>query len=662
MELAIALHRYAMYPPGHSSLVPALERVARRAEMLFRDRARIAVGVARSQLIVEGIATDVAHPLLRSFAERLHRHHLAALDFSRGLTLTELTEVIAAIAEDPDRGSGPLGEAAPGVGMHAWPHVRLHTLSIEGLDIVDAGEGARAACSRSAELWIGLANAALERADDGSSPALRNEPGVVARAIDEHHGIEAYDQVIVGYLLQIARELGTADGTDTAVLRRRTAQLVGAMQPDTLRRLLEMGGDGRQRRRFVSDAATGMAAAAVVDVVEAAATAGGETISSGLLRMFTKLAAHAEAGTEPARLLADTALREQVQRLIDGWDLDDPTPDEYRTALNRLARADDSRERARRHGPYADPLRVVQMSLELDEETPGLLEAVDALVASAKVPELFDLLSETPSTSLADRLRAQLVSPRTVQTVVRGDRPDFAGLDALLPHLGAEALVPLFDLLIQSEDRHIRRAAFDRLRRAEAAAAPLAIERLADDRWYVARNLLLLIAQFEVVPPGFDPSPWLAHEDGRVRREALRAALRIGSMRDDALAAGLADTDPRVLTVAVAALHDGCPPEAAQTLLELAARDTLDDDLRAGAIKALAELRPDGRVLDLLLRITSPDTWLRWPAQLVKSRVSLAALATLRAAWSRDARAAAVLKRAAASRDPDIRRAVGVMQ
>jgi hypothetical protein len=46
----------------------------------------------------------------------------------------------------------------------------------------------------------------------------------------------------------------------------------------------------------------------------------------------------------------------------------------------------------------------------------------------------------------------------------------------------------------------------------------------------------------------------------------------------------------------------------------------------------------------------------------VKSRVSLAALATLRAAWSRDARAAAVLKRAAASRDPDIRRAVGVMQ
>src|SRR5262245_57466127 len=57
-DLSIALHRYGMYPDGHPALQPALDRLARRAEMLFRDRAHIAVGVARDRLVIEGVATD----------------------------------------------------------------------------------------------------------------------------------------------------------------------------------------------------------------------------------------------------------------------------------------------------------------------------------------------------------------------------------------------------------------------------------------------------------------------------------------------------------------------------------------------------------------------------------------------------------------------------
>jgi hypothetical protein len=661
MDLAIALHRRAMYPPGHSSLLPSLDALAKRAEALFRDRSRIAVGVARNQLIIDGVATEVRHPLLRGLAERLHRHHLAALDFSLGLTVDELTAVVAAIAEDPDRGGGPLGAAAEATGTHAWPHVRLHALSIEGLDIVDPGEGNEAAGCRSAELWIGLANAALERASGESEPALRNEPGVVARAIDENHGVEAYDQVIVGYLLQIAKELGTNEGAGTAVLRRRTAQLVGALQPETLRRLLGMGGDARQRRRFVSDAAAGMAAGAVVDLVQAAATASEETISSGLLRMLTKLAAHAEAGCEEARALADSALREQVQRLIGGWALVDPNPDEYRASLNRLARRHAEGLAARATWPFADPLRILQMSIELDEDVPGLSDAVDGLVADLRVPALVEILGAAGSSGLAERLRTKLVSVDTVNALLAGDRPDLEGLDALLPYLQGDTLVPLFEVMTHSENRHLRRAAFDRLRAVQAASAPLALARLgSDERWYVARNLLALIAHFDTVPEDFDPSPWLGDNDGRVRREALRVALRVDQLRDFALQAGLADTDPRVLAVALAAVQDHCPPRAVPALLELAARDTLDDDLRGAALRALGTLRRDSRALELLLKFAPPETRrLFWSTQTAKSQSSLAALAALAAAWPEEPRAAAVLKRAAGSRDEAVRRAAG---
>ena len=57
-ELSIALHKHAMYPEGHPSLAPAAAGVARRAGDLLQERPTLSLGVARNQLIIEGVATD----------------------------------------------------------------------------------------------------------------------------------------------------------------------------------------------------------------------------------------------------------------------------------------------------------------------------------------------------------------------------------------------------------------------------------------------------------------------------------------------------------------------------------------------------------------------------------------------------------------------------
>jgi hypothetical protein len=234
--------------------------------------------------------------------------------------------------------------------------------------------------------------------------------------------------------------------------------------------------------------------------------------------------------------------------------------------------------------------------------------------------------------------------------------PDFTALDRLLPRLHGQALAPLFDLLIDSDDRHVRRAAFDRLRRLGDHAAIEVLARLGDDRWYVIRNLLALLAEMERLPDGCDPSPWLTHADARVRREALRVAFRLPALRDAALAAGLADDDQRVLRVAVTAALDRCPSAVVRQLVALVGQETLDDDLRAVAVEALARRGP--QALDLLLRVASRDAVLRGPVLAPKSATVLAALAALASRWKHDSRAADVVRRAAASPDPDIRGAV----
>jgi hypothetical protein len=55
VELSVALHRHSMYPSGHPSLVPVITSVTRRAERLLEDRQQIAFGVARRQLIIDGL-------------------------------------------------------------------------------------------------------------------------------------------------------------------------------------------------------------------------------------------------------------------------------------------------------------------------------------------------------------------------------------------------------------------------------------------------------------------------------------------------------------------------------------------------------------------------------------------------------------------------------
>src|SRR4029077_12884849 len=228
IELSIALHKHAMYPLGHPSLGPAAAAVTRRAGLLREDRSTLSLGVARQQLVIEGVATDPKHPVLAELAGRLHRHHLGAITFRHGVEQTEVADVLKTLAVEAGRSGQPLGLGPP-ERLRAWVHVQLHSLTYERLELVDDAGGASESGARAAQLWVGLARAALT-AQAGSEGGAPTEPAAIARAIDEHPRTDAaaYDQVIVGYLLQIADELKTAGSAEAVALRRRTSRLIRA--------------------------------------------------------------------------------------------------------------------------------------------------------------------------------------------------------------------------------------------------------------------------------------------------------------------------------------------------------------------------------------------------------------------------------------------------
>jgi len=658
IELSIALHKHAMYPEGHPSLAPAAAGVTRRAALLLEDRATVSLGVARNQLVIEGVATDPKHPVLRELAGRLHRHHLGAITFRRGVEEGEVADALRTLAVEAERTGQPLG-LGPRERLAAWPHVQLHALTYERLELTDeagrspAGEGD----ARAAQLWVGLARAALATAPEDTRPPS-TEPAVIAQAIDQHSKAEAtgYDQVIVGYLLQIAAELKTAGSTEAAALRRRTSRLIRTLKPETLQRLVGMGGDFAQRRQFVSDAADGMAVDAVLDILKAAAETSHETISHSLVRLLSKLAVHAEAGAAAVRPQADAALREQVQRLLAGWTLPDPNPGAYGAALHRMARA--APAGAPRTDYHAtEPDRLVAMALEIGTMGPRLPAAVGRVVAEGRLAQLLDALEGgAADTAAAATVRAQIATAGAVQQIVARAPIDFKLLERLVPLVGAAAAPPLLDALAVAESRGARRGLLAQLAKMGAEIAPFVIARLDDSRWYVTRNLLALLEELGPPPAGFSAAPYMRHTDARVRWQAVKLQLKLPAERDEALVVGLRDQDPRTLrlTLGLAVALQTCPDTAVPLLVNRATDRTLPGDLRALAVRALGYTRAPA-ALETLLQITAGGRTLFGREKLAaKSPELLVALAALATGWRHDPRARARLAIAASSTDGEI--------
>lgn len=659
VELAVAVQKHGIYPPGHPALAPAVAGLVARLSPLFQSRPELSIGVARSQLVVEGAATDPKHPLLRELAGRLHRHLLGAVTFRRGVTVEELGEVLGLLAAGGDPPGEPVGLAPP-ARLRAWPNVRLHPVSYERLDLVEGGEaeGGGGGGSRAARLWLDLAGAAVATRDTDETPPDSER---VARAINERPAATAYDQAVIAHLLQIAEELKTAQGVDAVALRSRVSRLVVSLRPDTLRRLLEMGGDVVQRQKFLLDCTDGMSVDAVLRLADAAAAASKQSISDSMLRLLTKLAVHADHGAAAAQLTADEAVRSQVKRLIQEWTLEDPNPAAYTAGLEAMARAapEERGKAAQRSAASPEPLRIVQMGLEVDAAGPALWDAVARMVSAGELEALLDVLEGAPEGArVASEIWGQVATPEQVRVLLKDDPFDFTLIDRLLARLGADAADVMLEALAESESRATRRALIDRLAAMGDGIAPLVVARLEDNRWYVKRNLLALLDRLGRWPDNFSPVPHFEHPDPRVRREALKLLLRLPHERDRALSRALAETDERMLPIALAAAQRGCPPAVAELMLNRLSDGTLSVELRAAAIRGLRQVRST-RALETLLGSVSPGkTLLGRPKLAPKSPEFLAALTVLAEAWPGEERARVVLERAAASGDEEIRAAV----
>jgi hypothetical protein len=654
VQLSIAIHKSATYPAGHPLAAAAVDVAFTSLAKLLRQRPVLALGVTRTQIIIDAEGTDPTHPVLRELAQRLYRCQLGGLSFSLGLDAEELTGVLRAMSGD----AAGLAAADPAT----WPHIGLHALAFDQLRLADGegdgGGGEGQGGDKLSRLWTDLVRAALGL---GSEATTHADPRLLAAAIDARAVERGFAQTVTRQLLALSRQTRLGGGQDNRMVSKQLAELLASIKPETLHRLLQFSPDAAQREQLLVELSRTMPVNAVIELLRAASEANQQTISHGLLRILAKLAAHAQSHDDEAQSEADDSLRDMVRELVNDWALKDPNPEVYSNMLEGLARPTSNAAARQAKGAEAEePLRLVETALELGTWGASIGTAVTTLIEREEVPALLRLLAQTPDGDpAAEALWSLLPLQDELRRALAGTEPDAALVERLLPRLGLDATDPLLDALAEADSRALRRRLLTWLTRLGPGIGSTVMARLDSPHWYILRNMLVLLAGMDPWPSGFSPAAFLTHADARVRREALKLALRTPELRDQAICTGLTDGDELILRTALATALDGCPLEAAPLLVDQLESHAQPADQRLLLVRVLAML-PSTAARDCLVRrVQGRRRWMLWRRLAPKSPEMVAALAGLAGRWGVDPAAANVLRLARSSRDAEVRAAAG---
>ncbi|MEO7795502.1 MAG: HEAT repeat domain-containing protein, partial [Thermoanaerobaculia bacterium] len=260
----------------------------------------------------------------------------------------------------------------------------------------------------------------------------------------------------------------------------------------------------------------------------------------------------------------------------------------------------------------ADVLLELAETPELSPELlPPLLlrleQAYRRLLAGGRILRALQLVARVHQSAAGDGARptafrrsAERLAGRESLTALVLALPDFTeeALDIvprLLDQLGPTAVRHLLGALAETDNRSLRHLLLDLLARLGPAVVRDATSLLGDSRWYVVRNVLLLLRR--VGDPGSVPAvrKCADHPDLRVRLEAIRNLFAFDKeVPRELLRRALTHRDPRQAEAAMELAGEHGIVEAVEPIVAYLRAHDLLGSKRAVRLKALRALAAIG--------------------------------------------------------------------
>ena len=340
---------------------------------------------------------------------------------------------------------------------------------------------------------------------------------------------------------------------------------------------------------------------------------------------------------------------EEEEELVDIEEIDeieeDPLDEELSHGADELWQQDENAERTFESIMWelqqADSDQAYQQLL--DELLPMVWDNLNADGRSLITQLYFTLVSNTQDPNFAmvrrETSRKALEEIGTehhlhflMESLCLKDIPSYnrSAVQHVLSYFGTKVLEPLLDRLIEEEDSRNRHFMLEVLRKQPPNALPNLLPFLKDKRWFVVRNVILILGEIRHQAALPSLLKMLGHPDTRVRREALRAITRIGGPQAGKILIRVVERgDPHLGRLALMSMGSMEDPAVIDFLLTLAKGERLDElDLdeavRLDAINSLGQIGSPTVIPPLVELLQSRKLWRRNEHEQVRAAVAKA--------------------------------------
>ena len=648
--LALAWKNLAAYPPGHPALAASLSSAYASFSSLRGPAGEVVLGIAADGILYGEEKIDITQA--QKFAQALYARRVAVLRLAAETSADDLEKFLRLLTGTPEQSQVPMWEALTGEGV-----ININLQPVDYSAVRVTSELAPPPPAKRESLWEDILRALVAgremspKSQQLLTTSIRSVDelsALVLRYIETADDMSQFDPDSTFGVRLHARRGKSADEMSTRVadaigahiasasgLRRQLAvqqviQLLRTM-PEPLR--------GAIVKSILRPLSTDESAGSLLREVTATLTHDEVLEALRNLGAAGNLSTHARALLQSLAELdakqnqlppAPPALVSELAQLFAEDDIDQFNPPDHRALLTNIsievprvattayATVEHLGARVETVAPDAVDHQLADTVVDLLSKYGGS-RTPDALLARAEtlfqnniaasqfavalelVDRLRQVAEETKAESLRDAVSASLArmgNTATVQTLVDSlvnASPDRSvTIHRLLDALGAAATRNLLLALSEEENRSRRRRLFDLVCSLGPRIVPEVIHFLDDERWFVVRNMILLLRTVNDRTSLPDIRRIAQHRDLRVRLEAIKTLLAFdSSVPQTLLEEAINDRDPKMAETAIALAGNYGIKEAVDPLLRIVAKRDIFGarrPLRILAIKALGEL------------------------------------------------------------------------
>jgi len=553
IELNISRHNVSIYPKDHPLVSNSLNRAFDYFKKLFELRDEITIAIAKDTIIIDEYSLDKKNPVFRDFALHLNRMSIATVTFTRDLTKEELYSFHRFLLEDTE------GMSLDAI-RERWKGYNLPNIRLGFIDYSAFGEAEEGSSKEKLYEWYvhGLLEGTL-RMDSAEETLDEIPPEILAKLLNETNTEnlkeESYDRVIASYLRKSSE--GAFSGKDL----KRLLDFINGLRPELKKEFLsssmnKLSEDIKSVEEALKETSIDTVMILLKNINEQKLS-----IPDELRRLLERFASLESEGIDGGifreeDLVDDIAVSSDIARLLSDERFDRFVDETYRNEIQTLLGRDvpvgyieDPEEFNTQWDEEYIERRFNDMVLEIllsgspevvkDEDYEFfnrlLKNQVEELINTAQYGEVLKILRVWRSRLErydGDMVSSYIHSPEIISLFINslrisGRQKREEALE-LCKFYGDKIIPPLIHALIQEGSQPVRHFLLSLIISLGRMVEAEAIKHLADELWYVKRNMLFILSEIRSSEGVIHARALCHHEHPRVSFQAIKYLLRMG--------------------------------------------------------------------------------------------------------------------------------------